>query len=81
MASLVVSADALAQDAGTVRRIGIRLGALSGADAAYVRESWARLVTPRLAGAELDIQVVDDLDDEASGAVTIAYVDVADEEP
>ncbi len=78
VASLVAAAEKVADGAGgSVTRVGLRLGALSGLHAEVVRDYWERLAGPSLAAAALEIAVADDLSSDAALGLELAFVEVA----
>lgn len=79
VASLVTRATEIVENTGKApRRIGVRVGALSGVDPAFVRAHWSRLAGPALAGATLDVHVSQDATEPGATGVSLVYVDVAD---
>ncbi len=79
VASLAARAEAIVAEAcAEPRRIGIKVGALSGVEPEAVRAHWARFAGPLLVGASLDIQVDDDPSAPTSLGVVLSYVDIAD---
>lgn len=79
VASLVARAEAIVAEAcAEPRRIGIRVGALSGVEPEAVQTHWMRFAGPLLFGATLDIQVDDDPQAPTSLGVVLSYIDIAD---
>lgn len=79
VASLVARAETAVHDAGAAaaRRVGVRVGALSGVDPDVIRTYWTRFATGSTAEAELDIELSDDVVADDALGVALAYIDVA----
>lgn len=79
VASLVARVEALVVATGaSPRRIGVKVGGLSGVQPASLRAHWERLAGPSLAAAQLDIEVEDEAANLGATGLTLLYVDVAD---
>ncbi len=79
VASLVARAEAIVEEScAEARQIGIKIGALSGIEPEAVRAHWSRFAGPLLDGADLDIEVEEDVGTAASLGAVLSYVEVSD---
>lgn len=76
--ALVSRAEMVVSNAGSPpKRVGVRIGALSGVQEGAVRSYWRNMAGPALAGVPLEVVVDDDPTAPGALGVELAYVDVA----